>query len=81
MESSRENSKSYWRKGLNMQKNSTKIITEKIVTKISQEELEDILSGHFRNYSESIVDIQINYSCGMLDEIIITETLERNENV
>lgn len=64
-----------------MKKKSTKIITEKIVTKISPEELEDILSGQFRNYSESILDVQINYSCGMLDEIIITETLERSENV
>jgi len=64
-----------------MQTKSTKIITEKIVTKISDVELEDILSGHFRNHSGSIVDVQINYSCGMLDEIIITETLERIENV
>jgi len=64
-----------------MQKNSTKTITEKIVTKISDVELEDILSGHFRNYSDSNMEIQINYSCGMLDEIIITETLERTENV
>lgn len=64
-----------------MQKNSTKTITEKIVTKISDVELEDILSGNFRNYSESIVDVQINYSCGMLDEIVITETLERTEDV
>jgi hypothetical protein len=64
-----------------MKKKSTKIITEKIVTKISPEEFQEFCRINFGKYSDSDVDVQIKYSCGMLDEIIITETLERSENV
>lgn len=64
-----------------MQKNSTKTITEKIVTKISPEEFKEFCKINFGKYSNSHMEIQIDYSYGLLNGIIITETLERTENV